>query len=132
MGWLAVGTTSWSILYTDTPSLCAATNRPAPARPVSLGESVTPTCTSESWNAGTCRFPTSCRYRHVCSNCGEQHPWTACRNPLPTFPEANTQQSDEPHLHTDRHCSSGSSSHIMHAQKIISYNVFLSVVIGSE
>ena len=70
----------------DTPSLRPATNRPAPARPVSLGESVTPTCTS--WNAGPCRFPTSCRYRHVCSNCGEQHPRTACRNPLPTVPEA--------------------------------------------
>ena len=29
------------------------------------------------WNANRCRFP-RCRYRHVCSSCGETHPFVSC------------------------------------------------------
>ena len=31
------------------------------------------------WNMNRCRFP-RCRYRHVCSNCGEAHPVVSCPN----------------------------------------------------
>ena len=27
----------------------------------------------KSWNAGKCRFPGNCYYRHVCSTCGDNH-----------------------------------------------------------
>lgn len=31
-----------------------------------------------SWNAGKCRFPGTCYYRHVCSTCNEQHMAREC------------------------------------------------------
>ena len=38
-----------------------------------------PICTS--WNAGNCRFPGKCGYRHSCSICDGSHPAAYCRDP---------------------------------------------------
>lgn len=31
-----------------------------------------------SWNRGSCRFPSSCTFRHVCSECYQSHPAVQC------------------------------------------------------
>ena len=55
------------------------TPAPRPARPIStFSPTGRPICIS--WNAGACRFPDSCRFRHVCSACSfPGHRSSECR-----------------------------------------------------
>ena len=54
------------------------------SQPVGTAPYARPICIF--WNAGACRFPESCRFRHVCSSCGVPgHRSSDCRQaPLPT------------------------------------------------
>lgn len=58
-----------------------AAHRPPEFKPTARG-------TCNLWNANRCRF-TRCRFRHVCSGCGEPHPVVSC-------PRREVKREDHP------------------------------------
>ena len=81
----------------DTP-----VSRPLPSAQASLRWSRPPDSAPQicrSWNAGSCRFPTSCNFLHICGVCYQDHRRVDCprkttpvhteaRRPAPWPPEA--------------------------------------------
>ena len=72
----------------DSPGSRASIIQHGP-RPYPQGTS--PCCMS--WNAGACRFPRSCRFRHVCSTCGDLHKRIECHRPPTAPPPTTTRQA---------------------------------------
>ena len=69
----------------DAPGSLPHTQQPLQPAP-RQHQGTAPLCMS--WNAGACRFPRSCRFRHACSLCGEAHPRTSCPQATPGQPTA--------------------------------------------
>ena len=83
------------------PSSWAA-NQPYPLSPA-IHPRNRPTASIEicrRFNEGRCRYP-KCRYRHACSECGENHPFVNC----PSNPQRSGQRSRSPHPQQGRNSS---------------------------